>query len=136
MGFSNKCPVNTWISSWLMPLNYNSNNNSNNKLSVLRTTVRIILSGENSKGPSIKYVRKIFRKSNISNPLIRTCTYQGVINVSFSENFAYVLNGWSLKYTVKLLSNYPFCLKKMVWNKKKQIEARRKVQLAVNWMSE
>ena len=24
------------------------------------------------------------------------CAYQGVINVSFSENFAYVLNGWDL----------------------------------------
>ena len=39
-------------------------------------------------GPSIKYVRKIFRKTNISNSLIRT--------VSFSENFAYVLNELSL----------------------------------------
>ena len=48
-------------------------------------------------GPSIMYVRKIFRKTNISNPLIRTrtCAYKGVGNVSFSENFAYVLNGWS-----------------------------------------
>ena len=47
------------------------------------------------KGPSIKWVRKIFRKTNSSNPLIRirTCAYQGVRNVSFSENFAYVLNG-------------------------------------------
>ena len=25
------------------------------------------------------------------------CAYQGVRNVSFSENFAYVLNGWPLK---------------------------------------
>ena len=41
------------------------------------------------KGPSIKYVRKIIRKTNISNLLIRT---QGVRDVSFSENFAYVLN--------------------------------------------
>ena len=47
-----------------------------------------------SKGLSIKYARKIFRKTNISNPLIRTrtCAYQGVRNVSFSENFTYVLN--------------------------------------------
>ena len=47
---------------------------------------------------SIKYVRKIFRKTNISNPLIRTCScaYQGVRNISSLENFAYVLNGWSL----------------------------------------
>ena len=50
------------------------------------------------KGLSIKYARNIFRKTNISNPLIRTrtCAYQGVRNVSFSENFAYVLNGWPL----------------------------------------
>ena len=49
-------------------------------------------------GPSIKYVRKIFRKTNISTPLIRTRTsaYQGIRNISFSETFAYVLNGWPL----------------------------------------
>ena len=47
-------------------------------------------------GSFVKYVRKIFRKTNISNILIRTrtCAYQGVTNVSFSENFAYVLNEW------------------------------------------
>ena len=35
-----------------------------------------------------------FRKANISYTLIRTrtCVYQGVRNVSFSECFAYVLN--------------------------------------------
>ena len=35
-----------------------------------------------------------FRKTNISNSLIhtRTYAYQGVRNVSFSENFANVLN--------------------------------------------
>ena len=35
-----------------------------------------------------------FLKTNVSYPLIhtRTCAYQGVRNVSFSENFAYVLN--------------------------------------------
>ena len=53
------------------------------------------------KGSSIKYVRKSFRKTNISNPLIRTCTrtcaYQGVRNASFSENFAYVLKSY-LRY--------------------------------------
>ena len=42
-----------------------------------------------SRGPSIKFVHKIFQKTNISNPPIRT---QGVRNVSFSENFAYVLD--------------------------------------------
>ena len=62
----------------------------------------------NRQGPSIKYVRKIFRKSNISNPLIRTrkCAYQGVRNVSFSEHFAYVLNGWPLSELKMEKSNY------------------------------
>ena len=32
--------------------------------------------------------RQIFRKTNISYPLIRTCAYQGVRNVRFSENLA------------------------------------------------
>ena len=41
-------------------------------------------------GSSILYVRKIFLKTNIFYPL--TCTYQEVRTVSFSENFAYVLN--------------------------------------------
>ena len=41
------------------------------------------------------YVRKIFRKTKISYLLIctRTCVYQGVRNVSFSETFACVQNG-------------------------------------------
>ena len=40
----------------------------------------------------IYYVCKIFRKTNISYPLIctRSCTYQWVRNISFSENFVYV----------------------------------------------
>ena len=56
-------------------------------------------SGEFSDGPSIKYVHKTFRKTNISNPLIRTrtCAHQGVKNVSFSKNYAYVFNEWPLK---------------------------------------
>ena len=46
------------------------------------------------KGSSISYVSKVFRKTHISYPLIRasTQTYQGVRNIGFSENFAYVLN--------------------------------------------
>ena len=50
--------------------------------------------------PFNTYIRKIFWKTNISYPLIRkrTCTYQGVRNVSFSENFMYVLNEWPLFY--------------------------------------
>ena len=57
-------------------------------------------------GSSIKYVRKIFRKTNISNPLKRTPTYayQGVRNVSFSENFAYALNGWLFVRVLLLFS--------------------------------
>ena len=41
---------------------------------------------------------KFFEKLTFLNPLIRTrsCAYQGVRKVSFSENFAYVLNGRSL----------------------------------------
>ena len=55
------------------------------------------------KGSSIKYVSKIFRKTDISNPLIRTptCAYQGVRDVSLSENFAYVLNGWPLMFIIQ-----------------------------------
>ena len=46
----------------------------------------------------IYYVHKIFRKTNISYPLLRTgtCAYQWVRNVGFSKNFVYVLNEWSL----------------------------------------
>ena len=52
-----------------------------------------------TKGSSIKYVRKIYRKANISNSLIRThtCEYYGVRNVSFLKNFKYV-NGWPLRW--------------------------------------
>ena len=40
---------------------------------------------------------KIFLKTKVSYPLIRTrrCAYQEVRNVSFSENFVYLLNAWS-----------------------------------------
>ena len=42
------------------------------------------------------YVSNIFRKTNISYPLMRTrsCAYLGVRNVSFSENVANVINEW------------------------------------------
>ena len=47
-----------------------------------------------ARGLYLKYVHKIFHKTNISYPLIRarTCAYQGVRNVKFSKNFAYVHN--------------------------------------------
>ena len=55
-------------------------------------------------GSSIEYVPKIFRKTNILTPPdthTYVCAsggyaYQEIRNVSFSEKFAYVLNGWSL----------------------------------------
>ena len=39
---------------------------------------------------------QLFRKTNISYPVIRTrtCAYQGLSNVSFSRNFTYVLKEW------------------------------------------
>ena len=46
------------------------------------------------KGPSITTYAIFFWKTNISNPLIRA--YMGVRNVSFSVNFAYILNGWHI----------------------------------------
>ena len=44
------------------------------------------------------WVRSQNISKNISEHLIRThkCAYQGVRNVSFGENFAYVLSEWSL----------------------------------------
>lgn len=46
----------------------------------------------------------MFRKANIFYPLIRTrtCVYQRVRNVGFSEYFAYALNEWSLTQTMIL----------------------------------
>ena len=49
-----------------------------------------------STDSSIKYVSKIFRKANISNPLIRTrtCAYQGIRNVSFRKILrTYLMDG-------------------------------------------
>ena len=56
----------------------------------------------------IYYVCKIFQKTNISYPLIRTrtCVYQGLRNVSFSENFAYVLNGRFPAYIIFLACTF------------------------------
>ena len=47
------------------------------------------------------------QKTNISYSLIRTrtCAYLGVRNVCFSENFAHVLNDYSLKTISSNLSN-------------------------------
>ena len=42
---------------------------------------------------------QMFRKTNISYPLVRTrtCAYQGVRNISFSGYFPYPLNEWFLQ---------------------------------------
>ena len=45
-------------------------------------------------GSFIYYVGKVFRKTNIFLPLVWTpkCAHLGIRNVSFSDNFACVLN--------------------------------------------
>ena len=55
------------------------------------------------RGSFIYYVRKIFRKTSFSYPLMGACTrtYQGVRNVSFSGTFAYVLNEGSQGMTIE-----------------------------------
>ena len=60
---------------------------------------------EFKKRSIIQYVRKLFRKINISSPLIRTRTSacQGVRNVRFSENFACALNERS---SIKQIENH------------------------------
>ena len=57
------------------------------------------------RGHPLSTYAKFSETTNISKPLIRTrmCAYQGVRNVSFSENFAYVLNGWPLIDLCELL---------------------------------
>ena len=58
-------------------------------------------------GSCIYCVRKIFRNTNNSYPLIRTllCAYQGVRNVSLSENFVNAINEWSLTNKILLQAN-------------------------------
>ena len=58
----------------------------------------------------IQYVRKIFQKTNISYPLISTLrsAYQGIRNVIFSENFAYVLmnDPVSISFNLTIITLY------------------------------
>ena len=42
-----------------------------------------------------KVAGKLRKTSQISYPRTHTCVYYGLRNVSFSKNFACVLNGWS-----------------------------------------
>ena len=58
-----------------------------------------------SLASSIQQLCKVFRKTNISYPLMRTCAcaYQGAKNVSFSKNTAQVLNGkfpWTITESI------------------------------------
>ena len=51
------------------------------------------------KGSLIKYVCKIFRKTNVSNPLIRTCTCV-MVNISIYGKMhfcSYPLNSWAVR---------------------------------------
>ena len=52
---------------------------------------------------------KFSEKLTFLAPLIRTrtCTYQGIRDASFLENFSYVLNEWFLKVVTSNLSRYP-----------------------------
>ena len=78
-----------------------------------------------SRGPSIKFVHKIFQKTNISNPPIRT---QGVRNVSFSENFAYVLDVWPL---VIILTKTGF--EARAWQSQCQKRVPKQNSIPVSW---
>ena len=57
----------------------------------------------------------LVRTQHISHIRTYTCVYQGVRNVSFSENFAYIQNEWSLMIKVKFhacISNFIFLILK------------------------
>ena len=54
----------------------------------------------------IYYLRKIFQKKLFLPPdVVRTCAYQVVRSVSFSDNSTDVLNGWSKKNIAKLCTD-------------------------------
>ena len=57
-------------------------------------------------------VLKIPRKNNTFNPLVHThiCAYQGIRNVSFSKNFAYVVNGSSHRILQIFLKQQQRCI--------------------------
>ena len=46
------------------------------------------------------YPLSTYAKFSEKLTFLTPCAYQGVRNVSFSENFAYVINGWPLSYLV------------------------------------
>ena len=63
---------------------------------------------EKLTGSLIQYACKIFQKTNISYPLIRTrtCPCQGLRNISLSENFVHVLN---VKDSICVGAYFQFC---------------------------
>ena len=71
-------------------------------------------------GSSIYYVHKMFRKTDISYPLIRTrtCAYQVLRQFSFSENFASVLNGWPpyTKMNFYIFVYVNLFVRSVIWN--------------------
>ena len=73
---------------------YSSIGETSDKIWVNEMNTSAVLGGR----PFSKYA-KFSKKLTFLNPCFtheRTCAYQGVRIVSFSENFTYVLNGWSL----------------------------------------
>ena len=88
-----------WIKYFINCCFYQNITKHVNSLIHLQASMVIFIGNYNryhtSRNP-FKYVGKIFQKTNISNLLThrRTCAYQGVRNVNFSKNFAYVLNEW------------------------------------------
>ena len=63
------------------------------------------------------------QKTIISNPLIRTCTcaYQGVRIVSFSQNFAYLLNRWPPNHIFGKTFSWVEFFFKLKWHKSRTI---------------
>ena len=53
----------------------------------------------------------------------RTCAYQGVRNVSFSENFTYVLNGWTLTSYVWVFIGKNLLNSSLSWSKSSETNA-------------
>ena len=74
--------------------------------------------GNKAKGQILKRVfqenkpRQIFRKTNISYPLVRArmWAYQGVRNVRFSENLAWLFS-WNIRFEIR-----PFALLPTICN--------------------
>ena len=90
------------------------------------------------QGSFIQYVRRIFRKTDSSYPLIRTCTCacQGVRNISFSESLARVLNVRSLRLNGSVL--IPLAVQEgQIFTKNSKCKVRNvKAVLQGNWCTQ